>query len=399
MKRVGVNAVNKEHIEKAKEQFGELIEAELGRIERMKEENVSTDFSALDKVIVGILPGDGIGPIIMKQALRVLDRLVRDEIEKDRMELRHIEGLDIETRAAKMQSVPDEVLTEVKKCHILLKGPMTTPRPGDPWPNLISANSILRRELDLFSSVRPVSVPEKGIDWTFFRENIEGAYIWGNKGIQVNDDLAVDFVVETSFGSRRIARAAFEFARKNSKKSVTAVTKANIVKLTDGNFLKACRSVAENYPEISYEERLVDIVSAKLGDPEFNRGLQVFVLPNLYGDIVSDVAAEIQGGVGTAGSANFGERYALFEAIHGTAPFLIQNKRGEYADPSSLLRAVVLMLSHIGRQKKSDLLAEALDICGRTERKLVITSLREDASTKEYTDYILETLEKLEGVK
>jgi isocitrate dehydrogenase (NAD+) len=391
--------MNKEQIEKAKEQFGKLVEAESKRIERMKEEAVHTEFSALDKVVVGVLPGDGIGPIIMKQALRVLNRLIGEEIAKNRIELRSIDGLDIETRAAKMQSVPDEALIEVKKCHVLLKGPMTTPRPGDPWPNLISANSVLRRELDLFSNVRPISAPEKGIDWTFFRENIEGAYIWGNKGIQVDENLAVDFVVETSLGSTRIARAAFEFARKNGKKSVTAVTKANIVKLTDGNFLKACRAAAENYPEIRYEERLVDIVSAKLGDPEFNRGLEVFVLPNLYGDIVSDVAAEIQGGVGTAGSANLGGRYALFEAIHGTAPFLMQNGRGEYADPSSLLRAVALMLSHIGRRKESARLDRALDICGRTERKRVITSLREDASTEEYTDYILETLEKPEGVK
>jgi isocitrate dehydrogenase (NAD+) len=391
--------MNKEQIEKAKEQFGKLIEVESKRIERMKEEAVHTEFSALDKVVVGVLPGDGIGPIIMKQALRVLNRLIGEEIAKNRIELRSIDGLDIETRAAKMQSVPDEALSEVKKCHVLLKGPMTTPRPGDPWPNLISANSVLRRELDLFSNVRPISAPEKGIDWTFFRENIEGAYIWGNKGIQVDENLAVDFVVETSLGSTRIARAAFEFARKNGKKSVTAVTKANIVKLTDGNFLKACRAAAENYPEIRYEERLVDIVSAKLGDPEFNRGLEVFVLPNLYGDIVSDVAAEIQGGVGTAGSANLGDRYALFEAIHGTAPFLMQNGRGEYADPSSLLRAVTLMLSHIGRRKESDRLDRALDICGRTERKRVITSLREDASTEEYTDYLLETLEKPEGVK
>lgn len=391
--------MKKEAIEKAKEMFGALIEAEAKRIDRMKDAGSETDFAALDRLVIGVLPGDGIGPIIMKQALRVVQHLIGGEISQGRIELRHIEGLDIENRAAKMQSVPDDILAEVKKCRVLLKGPMTTPRPGDPWPNLISANSILRRELDLFSNVRPVTMPEKGIDWTFFRENIEGAYIWGNKGIQVDEDLAVDFVVETFQGSRRIAKAAFEFARKNGKKNVTAVTKANIVKLTDGNFLKACRAEAGRYPEIRYEERLVDIVSAKLGDSEFNEGLQVFVLPNLYGDIVSDVAAEIQGGVGTAGSANLGEQYALFEAIHGTAPFLMQNNRGEYADPSSLLRAVVLMLSHIGRQEKSDLLGRALDICGRTERKLVITSLREDASTEAYTDYIMETLVKLEEIK
>ena len=388
--------MNKELIEQAKERFGRLIEAEAVRIAAMKE-TAAPNFAALDRLVIGILPGDGIGPLIMKQALRVLRRLLDGELAAGGIELRHIDGLDIENRAAKGQSVPDDVLAEVKKCPIILKGPMTTPRPGDPWPNLASANAVLRRELDLFSNVRPVTVPEKGIDWTFFRENIEGAYIWGSKGIQVNEDLAVDFVVETLQGSRRIAGAAFEFARKNNKKSVTAVTKANIVKLTDGNFLNACQAAAKAYPEISYQERFVDIVSAKLGDAEFSEGLEVFVLPNLYGDIVSDVAAEIQGGVGTAGSANLGDRYALFEAIHGTAPFLMQNNRGDYADPSSLLRAIVLMLSHIGKQEKAGLLDRALDVCGWKERRLVITSFREDASTEAYTDYILETLEKLEG--
>ena len=170
------------------------------------------------------------------------------------------------------------------------------------------------------------------------------------------------------------------------------MTKANIVKLTDGNFLNTCKEVAKDYPEITYQERFVDIVAAKLADPEFNAGMQVFVLPNLYGDIISDVGAEIQGGVGTAGSANLGSRYALFEAIHGTAPFLIQNNRGEYADPSSILRAVALLLSHIGRQKHSDVLSKTLDVCGVTERRIKITSLREDASTREYSDYVIDTI-------
>lgn len=381
-------------IEKAKERFGVLIETEITRVRRVADTGSAIDFTTLNPLILGILPGDGIGPIIMKQTLRVLDFLVGENIRQGRIVLRHIGGLDIETRAAKKQSVPEDSLCEVKKCHVLLKGPMTTPRLGDPWPNLISANSVLRRELDLFSNIRPISIPERGIDWTFFRENIEGAYIWGNKGIQVDADLAIDFVIETRQGSKRIARAAFEFARKNGKSNVTAVTKANIVKLTDGNFLSACREVAKDYPEIRYEERLVDITAAKLSDPEFNKGLQVFVLPNLYGDIVSDVAAEIQGSVGTAGSANLGSRYALFEAIHGTAPFLMQNSRGEYADPSSLLQALALLLSHVGYQKQSNLLAHVLDVCGRTERKLVVTSLPDGASTEEYASYILETLKK-----
>jgi isocitrate dehydrogenase (NAD+) len=235
-------------------------------------------------------------------------------------------------------------------------------------------------------------MPERNIDWIFFRENIEGAYILGSKGIQVNEDLAVDFVVETKQGSERIARAAFEYAKNNGKKNVTVVTKANIVKLTDGNFIKACKRVAEEYPEIDVQERFVDATAAKLDNSEFNEGLQVFVLPNLYGDIITDIAAEIQGGLGTAGSANLGKRYAVFEAIHGTAPFLMNNGRGDYADPCSLIRAVGLLLSHIGYTEKSVVLDKALEICTVTERKVVVTTLKADASAEEFTDYLMETL-------
>ena len=281
----------------AQERFGELIRSEFERIERMKADSEAKDFGSLDKIVVGILPGDGIGPIIMEQALRVIRALIPSELERGKVELCRIEGMTIENRAAKLQSLPDEVFEKVKQCDVLLKGPMVTPGAGDPWPNLVSANSLLRRGLELFAAVRPIRIPDKGIDWTFFRENIEGEYIWGNKGIQVDEDLAVDFKVQTRQGSERIARAAFEFARKNNKKNVTIVTKANIVKLADGNFIKAVRKVGEEYPEIEIQERLVDAMCAKMLDSEFNKGIEVVVLPNLYGDIVTDVAAEHQGGL------------------------------------------------------------------------------------------------------
>ena len=379
----------------AKEKFGELIQSEFERIERMKEDNEVKDFSKLNKIVVGILPGDGIGPIIMEQALRVIRALIPSEIESGKVEFRIIDGMTIENRAAKLQSLPDEVFEEVKQCDVLLKGPMVTPRAGDPWPNLVSANSLLRRGLELFAAVRPIKIPDKGIDWTFFRENIEGEYIWGNKGIQVDEDLAVDFKVQTKQGSERIARAAFEFARKNRKKNVTIVTKANIVKLADGNFIKAVRKVGEEYPEIEIQERLVDAMCAKMLDPEFNKGIEVVVLPNLYGDIVTDVAAEHQGGLGTASSSNIGNKYAMFEAIHGTAPYLMSHGRGEYADPSSLIRAAGMLLAHIGYVDKKELLEKAMDICTVTERKVVLTTLTEDASTREFTDYVIETINKI----
>ncbi len=386
-------------IQIAQEKFAQLIRSEFERIERMKADNEITDFSKLDEIVVGVLPGDGIGPIIMEQALRVLKDLMAPEIESGRLKIKEIEGMTIENRAAKMQSLPDEVFEEVKKCNVILKGPMVTPRASDPWPNLISANSLLRRGLELFAAVRPIKIPEKGIDWTFFRENIEGEYIWGNKGIQVNEDLAVDFKVQTKQGSERIARAAFEFARKNGKKNVTIVTKANIVKLADGNFIKAVRKVGEEYPEIEIQERLVDAMAAKMMDPEFNKGIEVIVLPNLYGDIVTDVAAEHQGGLGTASSSNLGNKYAMFEAIHGTAPFLIEHGRGEYADPCSLIRAVGMMMAHIGYADRKAILDEALDICTITERRVVVTTMKEDASTKEFTDYLLETIDRLKEKK
>ena len=386
---------NVENVKAAQEKFGELIQSEFERIEHMKADNEVTDFDKLEKIVIGVLPGDGIGPIIMKQALRVLNDLLAPEIAGGRIEIREIEGMTIENRAAKLQSLPDEVFEEIKKCNVIIKGPMVTPRAGEPWPNLVSANSLLRRGLELFAAVRPIKIPDKNIDWTFFRENIEGEYIWGNKGIQVNDDLAVDFKVQTKQGSERIARAAFEFARKNGKKNVTIVTKANIVKLADGNFIKAVRKVGEEYPEIEIQERLVDAMCAKMLDPEFNKGIEVVVLPNLYGDIVTDVAAEHQGGLGTASSSNLGNKYAMFEAIHGTAPFLINHGRGDYADPCSLIRATGMLMAHIGYADRKAVLDKALDICTINERKKVVTTDVDGASAAEFTDYLLETIDKI----
>lgn len=387
-------------IEIAQQKFAELIKSEYARIERMRQDTVVKDFSVLEKIVIGVLPGDGIGPIIMEQALRVLNFLLRNEITDRKIEIRHIEGMTIENRDALGESLPEPIFEEMKKCDVLLKGPMVTPRAseiasGEYKHNLVSPNSLMRRGLELFAAVRPIRIPEKGIDWAFFRENIEGEYIWGNKGIQVNEDLAVDFKVQTTLGSERIARAAFEYARKNGKKNVTIVTKANIVKLADGNFIKAVRKVGQEYPEIEIQERLVDAMAAKMMDPDFNKGIEVIVLPNLYGDIITDVAAEHQGGLGTASSSNIGNRYALFEAIHGTAPYLMNHGRGHYADPNSLIRAVGMLLAHIGYGDRKEKLDKALDICTVTERKKVVTTFPEDASAAEYTDYLLETLETL----
>ncbi len=383
-------------IRKAQEEFAERLNSELDRIETMKAESEIKDFSKLEKITVGVMPGDGTGPILMEQSLRVANELLQEEIAFGKVVFREIEGMTIENRVAKMQSLPDEVLAACKECDVLIKGPFITPRAGDGLPNLVSANSLLRRELQLFAAVRPIRIPDKGVDWTFFRENIEGEYILGNRGIQVGEDLAIDFKVSTKQGAERIARAAFDFARKNGKKNVTVVTKANIVKLVDGNFLQAVHRIGETeYPEIEIREELVDSMAAKLGSPSFMQGIDVIVLPNLYGDIVTDVAAEMQGGLGTASSSNIGNRYALFEAIHGAGLRIMQSGRGPWANPGSLIRAMGELIAHIGYGDRKAILDKAMDICTVTEQKLVITGRQDGCTAAEFTDYLIDTIRAL----
>ena len=250
----------------------------------------------------------------------------------------------------------------------------------------------MRKELDLFANVRPVRVPKDGIDWMFFRENTEGAYALGSNGWDVTDDLAVDFKVITSQGAERIVRLAFEYAKKNGIDRVTIVTKANVVKTTDGKFLKIGQKIAEEYPGISCDDWYIDIMTAKLVDPKRRTQFKVMVLPNLYGDILTDEAAEFQGGVGTAGSANIGKRYSMFEAIHGSAPRMVKEGRAQYADPSSMIRAGALMLNHLGFTDRASKLEMALDICGQYEKKLVMTGRDDGATGRDYCDYLLETV-------
>ena len=235
----------------------------------------------------------------------------------------------------------------------------------------------------------------KGIDWTFFRENTEGAYTLGSCGINVDEDLAIDFTVTTQQGTERIARLAYDYAKKNHKDRVSIITKANVIKTTDGNFLKLCQKIGEEYPEIKTDDWYIDITTAKLIDKKRRTDFRVFILPNLYGDIITDEAAEFQGGVGTAGSANLGKRYAMFEAIHGSAPRMVDEGRDKYADPCSILRASVLLLSHIGYQAEADKLEKALDICMYEEKKHVITGRADGATTKEFGDYVMETTERI----
>ena len=346
-------------VNQACEAFRVLLEEQFARIANMTAEK--KDFSTQKVVTIGLIDGDGIGPLIMAHATKILETLLAGEIAAGSIVLKKIEGLTIENRLALNQPVPDDVLAQIKTCDVLLKGPTTTPMGG----KMESANVTLRRELDLYANVRPVSIPEKNIDWMFYRENTEGEYVLGSRGVEL-PGMAVDFKVTTDLGTRRIARAAFDYARQNGKNRVSIVTKANIMKKTDGKFTAIAHEVAQDYPEITVDDWYIDIMTANLVNEAIRDQFQVVLLPNLYGDIITDEAAQIQGGVGTAGSANIGDRFAMFEAIHGSAPRLIAEGLSAYANPASILKAEAMLLRHICRTDAAARLESALDRCPLT---------------------------------
>lgn len=371
------------------EHFAKIVEEQLARVERLKASSEITDFAAKDKIIIGTVDGDGIGPIIMDSCREILEKLLEAEISSGKIELRKIDGLTLENRIAKMETVPADVLAAIKECDVLLKGPTTTPGKGDNLPNIESANVTLRRELDLFANVRPVVIPEKNIDWIFYRENTEGEYALGSKGVDINDDISIDFKVTTTMGTKRLAKAAFEYAKNNGNKNVSIVTKANIMKKTDGKFLSLCQEVAKDYPDIKVDDWYVDIMAANLVNDQINSNFNVVILPNLYGDIITDEAAQLQGGVGTAGSANIGGRYAMFEAIHGSAPRMVVDGIAEYANPASINRAAVMMLRHIGFVEKAAALENALD---EAQVKLEMPGDGTGNTAADFTAFMLERL-------
>ena len=359
-------------IDEAAEQLREMLIEQYERNERLaaaakRAGGAGGDAGCGDadkKTVIGLAPGDGIGPVIMDETKAVLKTLLKDELESGRVEFKEITGFTLEERLAAGETVPEGVLEQMDCCDVILKGPTTTPNAAMGGKNLESANVFLRKRFDLFANVRPVSVPEEGIDWTFYRENTEGEYALGSRGIRLGkeagDGLAVDFKVITGEGTRRIAKAAFDFARANGKKRVSIVTKANIMKKTDGDFQTICLDVAKDYPEIETDTWFVDIMAANLVNKDIRSGFEVFVLPNLYGDIITDEAAQIQGGVGTAGSANIGTDMAMFEAIHGSAPRMVSDGIAHLANPASLMTAAVMMLRHIGLSEKAAILEAAV---------------------------------------
>ena len=367
-------------IQNACEKFKILLEEQLQRVANMSCEK--TDFSTKKTVTIGVIDGDGIGPIITRHATRVLKTLLADEVAAGTIVIKEIQGLTIENRLEKNQPVPDDVLAEIKTCDVLLKGPTTTPHGG----TMESANVALRRELDLYANCRPVTIPEQNIDWMFYRENTEGEYVLGSRGVEL-PGMAVDFKVTTDLGTRRIVRAAFEYAKNNGKTHVSVVTKANIMKKTDGKFTTIAHEIAADYPDITVEDYYIDIMTANLLKEGLREKFQVFVMPNLYGDIITDEAAQLQGGVGTAGSANIGDKYAMFEAIHGSAPRMIERGMGDYANPDSILKAAALLLRHICRGDAAKRLENAMEKC-----PLTVKSDGSAASCAEYADKVMELL-------
>ncbi len=370
-------------------EFEKIVNEQIKIMERKKENSQFVDFTKLSTIKIGVIAGDGIGKIILRETKKVLNHLLKDEISSNKIILKEIEGLTLENRIAENKAVPDDVLKEIKECNVLLKGPTTTPSKSDNMPNISSANVTLRKELDLFANVRPVCIPEKNIDWIFFRENTEGEYALGSSGLNITDELSIDFKVTTDIGTKRLAKLAFEYAKNNNKNKVSIVTKANIMKKTDGKFLDICMNVAKDYPDIEIDSWYVDIMSANLINESLQDKFQVFILPNLYGDIITDEAAELQGGVGTAGSSNIGAKYAMFEAIHGSAPRMVESGLAEYANPASLMRAAEMMLKHIGYAEKAEILSTALDYASSCTN---VTGEKTGDLGSKFTEKVLEKL-------
>ena len=324
---------------------------------------------------VTLIPGDGIGPEVAEAAVRAVNA-TGVSIDWQRADL----NAGIISKSG--QVLPPHVIESLERTHVGLKGPVTTPIGG----GFQSVNVALRRQFDLYANVRPVrSLPglktrfdDVKIDMVIFRENTEDLY----SGLEheVVKDVVTSLKVITRVASIRIAEYAFDFARTSSRKKVAAIHKANIMKLADGLFLRCCREVAQRHPEIEYKELIVDNASMQLViRPE---AFDILLLPNLYGDIVSDLAAGLVGGLGVVPGANMGDRDAVFEAVHGSAPDIAGKG---IANPTALMLSSVLMLIHLDEQAAAARLRSAIE---RTyaEGKHLTMDVGGQASTNEFTD-------------
>jgi isocitrate dehydrogenase (NAD+) len=330
---------------------------------------------------VTLIPGDGIGPEVADATVRVLDA-TGIKFEWDRIEL----NAELITRTG--QSLPPELLASLERTRLGLKGPVGTPIAG----GFTSVNVALRKRLDLFANVRPVhSLPglktrfdDVLIDMVIFRENTEDLY----SGLEheVVKDVVTSLKVITRVASIKIAEYAFAWAAKQNRKRVAAVHKANIMKLADGLFLRCCREVAQRYPRIEYKELIVDNASMQLVmRPET---FDILLLPNLYGDIVSDLAAGLVGGLGVVPGANMGENHAVFEAVHGSAPDIAGKG---IANPTALILSSVMLLQHLGEADAARRLRLAIEQVYARGEKLT-PDVGGSASTREFTEAVIANL-------
>lgn len=331
---------------------------------------------------ITLIPGDGIGPEVAGATVEVLGAL-GVPIEWERAEL----SASIIEQAG--TSLPSYVLDSIRRTGVALKGPVTTPIAG----GFKSVNVAIRKELDLFANVRPVfTLPglktrfqDVNIDMVIFRENTEDLY----SGLEheVVTDVVESLKIITRYASMRIANYAFAYARKNHRKKITAVHKANIMKLSDGLFIRCCREVAAQYPEIAYNEFIVDNASMQLVmRPET---FDVLLLPNLYGDIVSDLAAGLVGGLGVVPGANMGEKCAVFEAVHGSAPDIAGQG---VANPTALMSSAILMLRHLGEGDAANRLQKAIMAAFR-QGDVLTRDLGGTATTRQFTDAVKRHIE------
>lgn len=328
---------------------------------------------------ITLIPGDGIGPEISEATRHVLEAT---GIKFD-WDIRQAGESTIKSHGTVL---PEETLQSIRENKIAIKGPITTPIGS----GFRSVNVALRKELDLYACLRPTfSIPGvkskfENIDLVVVRENTEDLYA----GIErmIDDDTAESIKLITRVASKRIAKFAFEYARDEGRNKVTVVTKANIMKFSDGMFLEAARSIAQSYPEIEFEERLIDNMCMQLVQkPEL---YDVMVMPNLYGDIVSDLCAGLVGGLGIAPGANIGDGIALFEPVHGSAPkYAGMNK----VNPTAMILSAALMLSYMKKQKESKAIINAVKkVIG--EGKTVTYDLGGNSSTSEMAKEIANNL-------
>lgn len=328
---------------------------------------------------VTLIPGDGIGPEVVFSAQKIIDS-VGVKIDWD------IQNAGLITIDQFESPLPQHVIDSIKKNTLALKGPITTPI-GEGFR---SVNVTLRKELDLFANIRPIKnyngIPTRydDVDIVIVRENTEDLYV----GIEhmVGEDAAESIKVFTRKGCERIIRYAFEYARKEGRKKVTAVHKANIMKCTDGMFLNIARDISKQYSDIEFEEMIVEAMCMRLVQaPET---YDVLVLPNLYGDIVSDLCAGLVGGLGFAPGANIGNRYAIFEAVHGSAPNIAGKN---IANPTALILSGIYMLKYLGEDEASNRVESALSKVLK-EGRVRTRDIGGNATTSEFTEYIISML-------